>query len=128
VLPSNIRIGPQISVFAPEFNFWYLRSGLKKNMSKVQGKMVKLYFNQINTFQNIGIKFKITWNGIISSNVYIVLNKNFHSNVNVLGRFYKHFLTSLYKTWSKNICKLNKGNSLKDLFSQFVSSKIFSAI
>ena len=32
--PSNIRIGPQISIFAPEFNFWYLRSGLKENMSK----------------------------------------------------------------------------------------------
>jgi len=28
----------------------------------------------------------------------------------------------------KNICKLNKGNPLNDLFSQFVSSKIFFAI
>jgi len=41
--------------------------------------------------------------------------------VNVLGRFYKQFLTSLYRstlvyfwnqTRNKNICKLNKGNSL----------------
>jgi hypothetical protein len=44
---------------------------------------------------------------IISSNVYVVLNRNFHSNVNVLGRFHKHVLTSLYKTRSKNICKFN---------------------
>ena len=34
-LPSNIRMCPHISVFAPEFNFLYLRSGLK-----VQGKMM----------------------------------------------------------------------------------------
>ena len=64
-----------------------------------------------------------------------MLNRNFHSNVNIFGRFYKHFLTSLYRSklldifWSqtrnKNICKLNKGNSLKNLFSQFVSSKTF---
>jgi hypothetical protein len=31
--PSKIRICPQISVFAPEFNFRYLRSGLKDYMS-----------------------------------------------------------------------------------------------
>jgi hypothetical protein len=37
-------------------------------------------------------------NGIISSNIYVVLNRNFHSNVNVLGRFYKQFLTSLYRS------------------------------
>jgi hypothetical protein len=35
---------------------------------------------------------------IISSNVYVVFNRNFHSNVNVLCRFYKHFLTSLYRS------------------------------
>ena len=34
-LPSNIRMCPHIFVFAPEFNFRYLRSGLK-----VQGKMM----------------------------------------------------------------------------------------
>ena len=34
--PSNIRIGPQISVFAPEFNFWYLRSGLKENVKSTR--------------------------------------------------------------------------------------------
>ena len=28
--PPNIRIGPLISVIAPEFNFQYLRSGLKE--------------------------------------------------------------------------------------------------
>jgi hypothetical protein len=33
-LPSIIRIDPQISVFAPEYNFWYLQLGLKENMSK----------------------------------------------------------------------------------------------
>jgi hypothetical protein len=31
----------------------------------------------------------------------------------------------LNQTRNKNNCKLNKGNPLKDLFSQFVSSKIF---
>ena len=31
-LPSNIRICPDISVFAPVFNFRYLRSGLKDYM------------------------------------------------------------------------------------------------
>jgi hypothetical protein len=40
----------------------------------------------------------LTWNGIISSNVYVVSNRNFHSNVNVLGRFCKQFLTSLYRS------------------------------
>jgi hypothetical protein len=32
------------------------------------------------------------------------------------------------QTRNKNICKLSKGNSRKDLFSQFVSSKIIFAI
>jgi hypothetical protein len=32
---------------------------------------------------------------------YVFFNRNFHSNINVLGRFYKHFLTSLYKTRNK---------------------------
>jgi hypothetical protein len=27
-----------------------------------------------------------------------MLNRNFHSNVNILGRFYKQFLTSLYRS------------------------------
>jgi hypothetical protein len=62
-LRVNIRICPQISVFAPEFNFRYLRSGLKDYMSKYKERWcikicIKLYFNQINTVQNIGIKFK----------------------------------------------------------------------
>jgi hypothetical protein len=30
--------------------------------------------------------------------IYVVLNRNFHSNVNVLGRFYEQFLTSLYRS------------------------------
>jgi hypothetical protein len=61
-----------------------------------------------------------------------MLKRNFHSNANILGRFYKQFLTSLYRSTlfgiflkpdsNKNICKLNKGNSLKDLFSQFLCS------
>ena len=111
-------------VICPEFYFRFLHSGLKDYLSKYKERWcvavcIKSYFNQINTFQNIGI----TWNGIISSNVYVVLNRNFHSNVNVLSRLYKHFLTSLYRstfffrsfwnqTWNKNICKLNKGNPI----------------
>ena len=35
---------------------------------------------------------------MIGSNVYIVLNRNFNSNVNVLGRFYKHFPMPLYRS------------------------------
>ena len=38
---------------------------------------------------------------MISSNVYVVLNRNFYSNVNVLGRFYKHFLASLFDIFLK---------------------------
>ena len=50
-LPSNIRICPQISVFAPVFNFRYLRSGLKDYMSKYKERWcIKSYFNQIKTF------------------------------------------------------------------------------
>jgi hypothetical protein len=50
---------PQTSVLAPEFNFRYLCSSLKENMSKYKERWcIKSYFNQINTFQNIGIKFK----------------------------------------------------------------------
>ena len=35
---------------------------------------------------------------MISPSVYVELNRNFHSNVNVLGRFNKHFLASLYRS------------------------------
>jgi hypothetical protein len=70
------------------------------------------------------------------SSLYIVLNRNFHSNVNVLGRFYKQFITSLYRSTlvgiflkpdskQKYLQVEKKDNSLKDLFSEFVSSKIF---
>jgi hypothetical protein len=62
----------------------------------------------------------------------------FHTNINVLDRFYKYFLSHctdrhcLVYIWkqirNKNICKLNKGNSLKDLFSQFVSSRLSSSV
>jgi hypothetical protein len=41
-----------------------------------------------------------------------VLNRNFHSNVNVLGRFYKQFLTSLYRS---------------TLFGIFLKPKIFTS-
>jgi hypothetical protein len=61
---------------------------------------------------------------------YVVLNRNFHSNVNVLGRFYKQFLTSLYiqidivwyifETRNKNICKLNKGLHILITVSRFL--------
>ena len=62
-LPSNIRICPHISVFSPVFNFRYLHSGLKDYMSTYKERWcikicIKSYFNQINTFQYIGIKFK----------------------------------------------------------------------
>jgi hypothetical protein len=66
-------------------------------------------------------------NGIISSNIYVVLNTNFHSNVNVLGRFYQQFLTSLYRSTLFGIFlkpdSKQKVNSLKDLFSQFCQFK-----
>ena len=65
------------------------------------------------------ISIKLTHRKIISSNVYVVLNRNFHSNVNVLGRFYKHSLTSLYRSTLFDIFLKpysNKGNSLKDFF------------
>jgi hypothetical protein len=56
---ANIRIGPHPSAFAPEFNFQYLRSGLKENISKYKERWcIKSYFNQITMIQNIGIKFK----------------------------------------------------------------------
>jgi hypothetical protein len=59
-LPSNIRICPHISVFATGFNFRYLRSSLEDFMSKYKERWcikiwIKSYFNQINTFQYIGI-------------------------------------------------------------------------
>jgi hypothetical protein len=61
--------------------------------AKVQGKIcIRSYFNKINTLQHIGIKFNL------KRNVYVVSNRNFHSNVNVLGRFYKQSLTSLYRS------------------------------
>jgi len=54
----NIRIGPHTSAFALEFNFQYLHSGLKENISKYKERWcIKSYFNQITTIQNIGIKF-----------------------------------------------------------------------
>ena len=50
--PSNIRI-------CPEFNFRYLGSGFKENKSKYKERWcIKSYFNQINTFQNIGKMFE----------------------------------------------------------------------
>jgi hypothetical protein len=59
LLTANIRIGPHTSASAPEFNFQYLRSGLKENISKYKERWcIKSYFNQITTIQNIGIKFK----------------------------------------------------------------------
>ena len=58
---------------------------------------IKSYFNQIDTFQNIGTKLnKLKRN--IWLKCILMLNKNFHSNVDVLGRFYKHFLTTLYRS------------------------------
>ena len=55
-LPSNIRISPRIQL--PVSAQWSQRVYVK-----VQGKgcikiFNKSYFNEINTFQNIGIKFK----------------------------------------------------------------------
>ena len=53
---ANTCICPHISVFAPEFNFRYLRSGLKDDV-KVQEKMVHKDMHKI-VFLNIGINFK----------------------------------------------------------------------
>ena len=55
-LRATTDICPHISVFALEFNFRYLRSGLKDYMSKYKEIWcikicIKSYFNQINTFQ-----------------------------------------------------------------------------
>jgi hypothetical protein len=50
------KYGANISVFAPEFNFRYLRSGLKDDV-KVQEKMVHKDMHKI-VFLNIGINFK----------------------------------------------------------------------
>ena len=57
-LPSNIRICPHISVFSP-----YSTSGICAVVSKYRERWcikicIKSYFNQINTFQHIGINFK----------------------------------------------------------------------
>jgi hypothetical protein len=43
-LPSNIRICSHISVFAPEFNFWYLRSGLKVQEKMMHKDIHKIVF------------------------------------------------------------------------------------
>jgi hypothetical protein len=54
------------------------------------------------------------WGQITNTDLY------FHWNVNVLGRFYKHFLTSLYRSTLFDIFlkpDSNESNSLKDLFS-----------
>ena len=77
-LPSNTRICLRIQL--PVYAKWSQRLHVKIHGKMVHTNCIKSYFNQIRTFQNIGI-----------------LNRNFHSNFNVLGRFYKHFLTSLYR-------------------------------
>ena len=99
---------------------------------------IKSYFNQIDTFQNIGTKLnKLKRN--IWLKCILMLNKNFHSNVDVLGRFLQTFsndivqidiLRYLFETRheEKIFTIWTKDNSLKELFSQFVSSKILSAI
>jgi hypothetical protein len=65
-LRANIRISPQTSVFAPEFNFRYLRSGLKENMSSRRRihlswwfhfKLFKLYSNILKRVNLIEIRF-----------------------------------------------------------------------
>ena len=53
----------QLSVFAPEFNFRYPRSGFKDYMLKYKESWcikicIQSHFNQINTFLNIGVKLK----------------------------------------------------------------------
>ena len=50
------KYGANISVFAPEFNFRYLRSALKDDV-KVQEKMVHKDMHKF-VFLNIGINFK----------------------------------------------------------------------
>ena len=67
---ANIRIFPQRSVFALKYPYLHpMQLPVSAQWSqrlnvKVQGKDARIkicmqsYFNQINTFQNIGIKFK----------------------------------------------------------------------
>ena len=43
-LPSNIHICPHISVFAFEFKFRYLHSGLKVQGKMMHGNMYKIVF------------------------------------------------------------------------------------
>jgi hypothetical protein len=60
-----------------------------------------------------------------------LLHRNCFLLINMLENGMSRVLLLVYfwnQTRNKNICKLNKGNALKDLFSQFVSSKIFLAI
>jgi hypothetical protein len=58
-----------------------------------------------------------------------VLNRNFHSNVNVSGRFYKHFLTSLYRSTLFDIFFKpdSKQKLLGDYYTTFSISALVSA-
>ena len=63
-----------------------------------------------------------------SSNVYVVLNRNFHLNVNVLFTVV-NVIVQIDIVWyifetkleTKNICKLNKGNSLLKIYFRNLS-------
>jgi DNA-binding XRE family transcriptional regulator len=101
-------------------------------------QLFKLYSNILKCANLIEIRlcmslctiFLIPWHAIFETSaqiqeVYFRLNRNIHSNVNVLGRFYKHFLTSLYgstlfdivlKPVSKQkYLQVEQNNSLKDI-------------
>ena len=63
---------------------------------KVQGTIcIRSYFNKINTYWN---KFNLKRNNQLKCIRRVEQDRNFHSNVNVLGRFYKQSLTSLYRS------------------------------
>jgi hypothetical protein len=58
-LRANIRICPHISVFPPVIQLPISAQWSQRLYVKVQEKIwIKSYFNQINTFQHIGINFK----------------------------------------------------------------------
>ena len=57
--------------------------------------------------------------------MYVVLNRNFHSNVNVLGRFCKHFQTSLYKLETQIVGSWTKVTLLRIYFRNLSVQRSF---
>ena len=107
----------------------YVRFVMSNNSWKL---MLLIYLHDQYRYSSSGICANVECQSTMKDGVKIrirstLLNRNFHSDVNVFVIFYKHFLISLYRstlfdiilkqTRNKNIFKFY----LKDLFSQFVS-------